>query len=233
MENRNIQGDDGGGVVALAPVSVKKAQTAPQKLVSVQIMQWAIEQPDVEMYIQQELRFFSSFPVYDQKYDPRVANLLRVTRMNFYKTLDDNAEAARARWQVLREHVWHVTAWVDERNKSGMSTENLDIRMSPEQTEQFQASLLDYDIMMGNFFRLKTDMDALIQIQSEVRQMGPEALINNKHKPLFLKMGFANLWLSFHHCEHEKKQYEQKILNIFDTNAIEQEITGDVFGMTI
>jgi len=57
--------------------------------------------------------------------------------------------------------------------------------------------------------------------------------IRGNREPRFLKLGYDKLWLCFDDCENKKKQYEQTILNIFDTNGVEEEITGDVFGMTI
>jgi len=185
------------------------------------------------MYIQKELRFFSTLAVYDKKYDERVMTLFRTTRMNFEKTLDDNVKAAQARLIVLKKHVWIVVAWTKQRQESGMSTENLDIRMSPEQTQQFQASLLDYDILIGQFFVVRAKMREMMKKQFQVRGMGAAEMIDNKSEPRFLKLGYDQLWLCFDDCENMKKQYEQKIVNIFDTNGVEEEITGDVFGMTI
>jgi len=44
MQNQNIEGDGGGDVVPLAPVSVRNSQNVCQQLLLVEIMQWAIEE---------------------------------------------------------------------------------------------------------------------------------------------------------------------------------------------
>jgi len=231
MENQNVEGDDSGNLVQLAPVSTNSLD-AGQQLLLVETMQWVIEDQDIEMFIQMELTFFSRLVVYDQQYDARVMNLFRVTRIIFERTLDENVKAAKARLIILKKHMYLVYAWTEERKRTGMSTELLDIKMSPEELKEFEEALKDYDILMGKYFLVKETVSKMYKKQSEIRAMQFQEMVNSILKVRFLKIEYDNLWVIFHDCENKKKEYEQKIISILHTNGVE-EIGDDVFQMSI